>query len=53
MQGKRHLTAEVKQQRDMVEKARNFRLDFLRTLKPTHPLYASSEARAARGETEE
>jgi four helix bundle protein len=50
VQGKRHLTAELKQKRDVEEKARNFRLGFLRNLKPTHPLYNSPDARAARGE---
>jgi hypothetical protein len=32
------------------EKARNFRINFLRNLKPSHPLYDSAEAHAARGE---
>jgi four helix bundle protein len=50
VQGKRHLTGEVKQQREVAQKARDFRLNFLRNLKPEHPLYHSSEARAARGE---
>jgi hypothetical protein len=31
----------------------DFRLEFLRDLKPEHPLYNSSEARAARGKPEE
>lgn len=53
VQGKRHLTGEVKRQREAAEQARNFRLNFLRSLKPNHPLYKSSEARAARGEPEE
>jgi hypothetical protein len=35
----------------MADKARSFRLNFLRSLNPSHPLYASPEARAARGET--
>ena len=34
----------------MADKARSFRVNFLRSLKPDHPLYASPEARAARGE---
>jgi hypothetical protein len=33
--------------------ATDFRLQFLRSLKPEHPLYRSAEARAARGESEE
>jgi hypothetical protein len=36
----------------MAEKARSFRVNFLRGLKPDHPLYNSPEARAARGEAE-
>lgn len=50
VQGKRHLTGEVKRQREATEKGRHLRLSFLRSLKPEHPLYNSSEARAARGE---
>jgi len=50
VQGKRHLSGELKERREMERKAREFRLSFLRNLKPTHPLYNSSEARAARGE---
>ena len=50
VQGKRHLTPEVRQKREVADKARSFRLNFLRNLKPEHPLYKSAEARAARGE---
>lgn len=50
VKGKRHLTGELKEKRDAAQKARDFRLNFLRNLKPEHPLYHSSEARAARGE---
>lgn len=50
VQGKRHLTGEMKDRRDVAQKARDFRLNFLRNLKPEHPLYKSPEARAARGE---
>ncbi len=53
VQGKRHLTGAVKQQREIVQKTKDFRLNFLRNLKPEHPLYNSSEARLARGELEE
>ena len=52
VQGKRHLTGEVKERRESAEKARNLRIDFLRNLKPAHPLFNSPEARAARGEPE-
>jgi len=52
VRGKRHLTGEVREQREVAQKARGFRLNFLRNLKPEHPLYSSSEARAARGEIE-
>jgi four helix bundle protein len=50
VQGKRHLTPEAKERRDVADRARAFRLDFLRGLKPEHPLYRSPEARQARGE---
>ena len=50
VQGKRHLTGEVKERRETAQKAKDFRLNFLRNLKPDHPLYKSPEARAARGE---
>jgi hypothetical protein len=50
VQGKRHLAAPERERREMADKARSFRVNFLRSLKPVHPLYASSEARAARGE---
>jgi four helix bundle protein len=53
VQGKRHLTGLERERREAVEKARIFRLNFLRNLKPIHPLYTSAEARAARGEREE
>jgi hypothetical protein len=47
------LTGEVKEKREAAQKSRDFRLSFLRNLKPEHPLYKSPEARAARGEPEE
>lgn len=53
VQGKRHQTGEVRQSRRVAEAARNYRLSFLRNLKPTHPLFNTPEARAARGETVE
>jgi four helix bundle protein len=51
VQGKRHLTGEVKEQRVAAERVREFRLKFLRGLTPEHPLFNSVEARAARGES--
>jgi four helix bundle protein len=48
VEGKRHLAPEVKKQRDVAEKVSAFRLNFLRQLKPDHPLYNSAEAQAAR-----
>ena len=51
IQGKRHLTAPNRERREMADKARSFRSNFLRNLKPDHPLYKSPEARAARGES--
>jgi len=53
VQGKRHLTGPVRQQHEAADKARSFRINFLRNLKPGHPLYSSPEARAARGEPEQ
>jgi len=52
VQGKRHLAGPEREKRETADKFRNLRLNFLRNLKPEHPLYASSEARAARGEPE-
>ena len=50
VQVKRHLPAPERERREVADKARSFRMNFLRSLKPDHPLYASSEARAVRGE---
>jgi four helix bundle protein len=50
VQGKRHLTGPQRRQRAQQEKARDFRLIFLRGLKPGHPLYHTAAARMARGE---
>lgn len=50
VQGKRHLTGEVKQRREAVRKATEYRLNFLRGLGPSYPLYQTPDARAARGE---
>ena len=50
VQGKRHLSGPVREKREAAEKAKNFRTNFLRGLKPDHPPYNSSEASAARGE---
>lgn len=50
VQGKRHRSPEAKERRATADKAAAFRRNFLRNLKPEHPLYNSSEARAARGE---
>ncbi len=50
VQGKRYLAGEQREQREMTRKAQEFRVNFLRNLKPEHPLYRSEEARAARGE---
>jgi len=53
VQGKRHLTPQNREQKRIADKAAEFRLNFLRNLKPDHPLYKSPEARAARGEKDE
>ena len=48
-EGRRHLPQNERQSREAGQKARDFRLNFLRSLQPDHPLYNSPEARAARG----
>ena len=52
-EGRRHLPGKERETRQTAQKAKNFRLNFLRNLKPDHPLYNSSEARTARGEAED
>jgi four helix bundle protein len=49
-EGRRHLPDRLRQSRQAEQKTRDFRLNFLKQLKPGHPLYPSAEARAARGE---
>jgi four helix bundle protein len=51
--GRRHLAERERQSRNAAQKARDFRIGFLRSLKPAHPLFNSSEAREARGESVE
>jgi four helix bundle protein len=53
IQGQRHLNERVRQRERAVKAANDYRLNFLLTLKPAHPLYRSPEARAARGEPKE
>ena len=52
VKGKRHLDAKTRQEKRVTQAAEHYRLSFLRSLKPEHPLYRSAEARAARGEQE-
>ena len=52
IQGKRYGAGPTREARKVARAAQDFRLDFLRSLKPEHPLYNSSEARAARGQPE-
>jgi four helix bundle protein len=49
-EGRRHMPQEQRTQRNAAQKASDYRLRFLKSLKPVHPLYNSPEARAARGE---
>lgn len=49
-EGRRHLPQRERASREITDKARDFRLNFLKTLKPSHPLFNSAEARSARGE---
>ena len=48
--GPRHLPEKERRGREETKKVDDFRLNFLRMLKPEHPLYQTREARAARGE---
>lgn len=50
VQGKRHLAGPDRERRELADKACSFRVNFLRSLKPDHPLYTSPDGRAARGE---
>ena len=50
-EGRRHLPRPQRSLREAEQKARDYRLRFLSSLKPGHPLYNSTEARAARGES--
>jgi len=52
-EGKRHMPEAVRKTREAQKKGHDYRLNFLRNLKPEHPLYNSREAREARGEIEE
>ena len=49
-EGRRHLPERERGPREVAQKAKDFRLNFLKNLKPSHALYHSAEARAARGE---
>ena len=49
-EGPRHLPEKERRSREETKKVDDFRLNFLRGLKPSHPLYRTREARAARGE---
>jgi four helix bundle protein len=53
VQGKRHMTAQQKQAEKVENAARQFRLNWIKSIKPEHPLYNSPEAKAARGEPED
>jgi four helix bundle protein len=50
IQGKRHLSPQGREVKSVAKKAREYRINFLRSLKPEHPLYGTAEAREARGE---
>ena len=52
-EGRRHLPEKLRANRETTQKAKLFRLNFLKNLKPEHPLYNSAEARQARGEVVE
>lgn len=48
--GNRRGTQQTREVKEREQKAKDFRLKFLRNLGPEHPLYKSEEAREARGE---
>jgi four helix bundle protein len=50
IKGKRYSTALDREAQRAVKAAKDFRLRFLKSLKPNHPLYNTDEARATRGE---
>jgi four helix bundle protein len=49
-EGPRHAPEKARKTRDARQKISDFRLNFLRSLQPNHPLYDTPEARTARGE---
>jgi four helix bundle protein len=49
-EGKRHMPEQRRSQRESARKADEYRLRFLKSIAPSHPLYNSPDARAARGE---
>jgi four helix bundle protein len=53
IKGKRYRSAQNSAAERAAKAAREFRLRFLRSLKPQHPLYNTDEARTARGELKE
>jgi four helix bundle protein len=52
-EGRRHMPRQQREQREAEQKARDYRIRFLKSLNPTHPLCNSSEARTARGELQD
>lgn len=50
IKGKRFASRQLRESRRVSQSAKDFRLNFLRNMKPEHPLYNSHEARVARGE---
>ena len=49
-EGRRQLPERERASREIVQKTKKYRTDFLRNLKPDHPLYNTDEARIVRGE---
>ena len=52
IKGKRYADRQTRESQRASQAAKEFRINFLRNLKPEHPLYRSNEARIARGEVE-
>jgi len=47
-EGRRHMSTRERESQRVEKSTRDFRLNFLKNIKPNHPLYNSSEALAAR-----
>lgn len=49
-EGRRQLPERERASRENAQKTKNYKIEFLKNLKPSHPLYNSVDAQSARGE---